>query len=161
MKYILVVGYLGREYDNVTSKKEGEPVETMDKIISFFSLEKEPAIAKVDLELVWQKPVAQTQKIWKEINAHPIKWNALKPKLLKLLELGEQLLPVAFDVDYLDVQIALVDGEDYFIIISENRENLQKLKTLLEKDADKRITPCSNNGQKIVLKPMPEQPGNF
>ena len=67
--------------------------------------------------------------------------------------MGEGLLPLIFDINYDDLQIQIVDGEDTILVISEDYDKLKELKTILEKESDIRVTPYGRVGSsKIELK---------
>ena len=163
MEHILTVGYIGiegvvKKGTTFTGKNPEEPTKTIDKIIKFLKLEKQKAKIELDFSLVYQgSPLKKREKeikqIWKDIVHRKHTWKELKPKLLKLLELGEGLLPLVFDINYDDFQIQIVDGEDTILVISEDYDKLKELKTILEEESDIRVTPYGRVGSsKIELK---------
>lgn len=144
MNHWLTLGYLGKETGNFTLKHPEEPVFTMDKIIKFLDLEKEKGKVAVDSKLIWQGSsklkTEKIKKIWEKISVKKISWQELKPPFNELMELGEGLLPITFDIKYEDLEISAVDGEYYFIIGSNNKTKLKKLNKAFN-DIDKRIKP--------------------
>lgn len=165
MSPTLTFGYLGWEHGNfkkegssITHKSTEEPVKTIDIIVKFFGLKKDRIKVDVDFSLVYQGAPSKTRKkeikeIWKKIISKHSTWEELRLKLLKLLELGESLLPVVFDLKFKNILINVVDGEDTILIDCKDKNKLKKFKSILEKDVDKRITPYGLTGsEKMILK---------
>ncbi len=164
MKHTLTFGYIGKEFGNINSstthKKHKEPILSIDKIIKFFNLESKDAKIDVDLDLVYQGQSKQIEekikKIWKNLIFKKWKWNNLKRKLSNLLELGDNLLPLVFDMHYDNINIEIVDGEHTILIISDDIDKLKRFKNLIEKESEERTSPYGRIGDlKITLKSMP------
>jgi len=157
MKYILTFGYIGYETStasgSMSGKAENEPVDSLDKIIKFFKLEKEPAEIKVDSDLVYQgegSKKKEIKQIWQELTKKKTIWNNLREKLLRLLKLGDKLLPLVFDINYKDQEIQVVEGEHTILVVSKNLEELKKFKKLIELEGNKRVSLYGRVGQDKV-----------
>lgn len=155
------MGYIGIEGaakggTTISGKNPDEPVKTLDKIVRFFGLEEQKAAVRVDSDLVENclppKNKNEFRQIWKHITSEEHIWAELKAELIKLLRLGDSMLPLVFDIIYHDVHIEVIDGEDTISVTSKDFSKLKCLKTVLEKEADKRVTPYAQIGTpKLIL----------
>ena len=157
MKYILTFGYIGYETatpsGSMSGKAENEPVDSLEKVIKFFKLNNQKAKIKVDSDLIYQDEGSkkkEVKSIWKELKKGEHVWKDLKNKLLKLLELGDKLLPLVFDINYKNLEIQVVDGENTIHVIGKDLEKLKELKKLINIEAKKRVSPYGRIGQEKV-----------
>lgn len=159
MKYFIDFGYYGEEIGRMSGstshKNSEEPTPSIEKIVKFFNLEKEEAKIILDLDLVWQgsnkDAQEQIKNIWKDIIFKKWRWHELKLKLLKLLKLGENRLPVVFKIKYGLLEIDIAECEYNISIISENLDKLNELKNLLIKERKERISPYGRIGSSKEL----------
>lgn len=148
MKHILTFGYIGTEYGNERGsralKHSQEPILSLDQIMSALKLKDKAAQVKVDKDLIQQGKKADEKKIlklWEEITAMGIRWSDLRKKLAVLLELGELLLPIVFEIIYDNTVIEVVDGEHTISVTSADKASLEKLKNSIEKELQGRTSP--------------------
>ena len=145
MKHWISIGYLGKHIEvGTTIKAKGEPITTIDKIIKFLNIEKEKLKVDIDSNLIWQgsdkEKSNEIKKIWKNIATREIIWSELRKQLFQLLELGDGLLPIAFDIKYNKLEISVVDCEFYFIICSDDKNKLEEISKIFD-DLEERVQP--------------------
>ena len=159
MSHILTFGYFGTETGTMsgstTHKNPEEPTLSLDKLIKFFNLEKEKAKIDLDISLVWQGSQStekeKIKEIWKEIISKRWLWKDLRPKILELLNLGETLLPVVFEITYDKLEFEIVDCEHTILVSYDDLDKLNKLKNLIEKEHSNRISPYGRVGSSKEL----------
>jgi hypothetical protein len=158
-EYCLTIGYFGSESRDknrtFTYKKEGEPIISLEKIIKFFRLEDKKAKIEVDFKLVYQGSSDEDKKevkdIWKNLVEKRCKLKELKEKLLRLLKLGDSLLPIVFDIYYSNLHIEVIDGEHTISVMHDNLKKLEELKELIEKESEGRTSPYGRVGVRKAI----------
>lgn len=161
MKYILTFGYIGFESGNTSLKNKDEPILSLEKTVRILKLENKAAKIGIDFNLIWQgstkKKENSIKRIWRELSDKKWQWDELKPKLSKLLELGDVLLPIVFDINFANFSIEVVDGEETILVVSEDIKKLKILKKELEKESVKRVTPYGliEIYSKVILEKAP------
>ncbi|MCX6747300.1 MAG: hypothetical protein NTU63_04180 [Candidatus Pacearchaeota archaeon] len=152
MNYVLTFGYIGHETkmggSSTAIKNENEPIISLEKVIKIFNIDKDLNV-KVDFGLVYQGNKSNKKEInslWNELVSKKQPWKPIREKLNKLLELGELLLPIAFEIFNEKIHIEIVDGEHTMSVASEDLTKISELKESLEKELDKRTTPYGNVG---------------
>ena len=149
MRYILAFGYYGTQIDKMSgtiiSKLKTEPTLSIDKIVKFFKLEKDKAGINLDLDLVYQGSNESEQQeikiIWREVIAKKLFWKELKYNFIRLLVLGENLLPLIFYLNFDRLSIIVYNGGSTISIIYEDFKKLEEFKRLIEKEHKERISP--------------------